>query len=78
MNEELALRLTRSYKYNAKSIRVMLKQPNLNDSEKGHIFMELGQCRLIKTLLNAEFSDDSFILDYEVLQQQVFNALEGE
>jgi len=74
---ELENKLKHSYDWCSRSIRGLLEQPDLNDSEKGHIFMELGQCRLIKTLLNTDFSDDSFILDYEVLQKQVFDTLEG-
>lgn len=72
---ELENKLKHSYNWCSKSIRGLLEQPNLNDSEKGHIFMELGQCRLIKNILNADFEDDSYILDYEVLQRQVFDKL---
>lgn len=78
MNEELALNLSRAYKWSAKSIRGMLIQPDLNDSEKAKIFMNLGKCELIKNIFNRDFGDDALILDYTVLQKQVFDELLGK
>ena len=78
MNEELALNLSRAYKWSASSIRGMLIQPDLIDREKAHIFMHLGKCELIKNIFNRDFGDDALILDYTVLQKQVFDGLFGK
>lgn len=73
--EQLKNNLIKSYEWNAKMIRTMLKQPDLNKHEKARIFSDLGQCKMIRSILRTDFEDDKFSLDYPILEQQVETAL---
>ena len=73
--EQLKNSLTKSFEWNADSIKSMLKQPDLNESEKGHIFMKLGMCKLAKAILKVDCEDYSLIGEYEALEHEVFKEL---